>query len=1241
LKPTLSSHFPESRLSIIPFLEYIDFPFFEVWYDDLKYPERSVAALFRTIYAAGKHFAVMTCPTPSFSNYFQSDNPYPEEQVLATAELIATGGWPQLTIGHNITYIQFIQQHPELLPKQQDGEVALIYSLPSAQNYRMRYSRYDYWNDWWGYRPFESIFYLLSDMNNVTFDIVIFGDKEFYPYTPTLEELSKYKALILPNATCLTDEQVDLLLNYVSQGGVLVGVGKIGICDENGFNVITKRAEFISYFNATGDYNSPDSIRIYDYGSGKIVSLSSNIIGAYGYIDNHRKLMKKGYIWHSPYYSEEEKESIWWYKYYYTIGKWIDWFVNALEQAGVKTEISTDFNPLVMNIRYWDPDNNATLFHFINYLYDNRETDTAVDQVNANFTFALRPELQDKPLRITYYTPDKYPEGLTLNYRVEPDGRVRVTIPLLHIWGILKVEEEKPQPSTYQIEESMEWTGSHILDGDIIVSSNLTLRNAVIKILSISGSPVKIEVLNGGSLNILNAVIEPYDEESRYYIVVHEGGSLRIENSTIRGAGLWGPLNYGGIWIESEDTVVLNSRFENCYQYGLFLMEANYTYIRNCTFTGCTEGLMAYWTRFVKVVNCTFTGNSIGLYVKHIHHMKVTNCIFEGNTWFGAIVDRSEFTALENSEFTGSKWGGLSFWTSIFVEVVNCTSHDNGYGYTFRNTPISTVLGSDAYNNLHSGILLRDVNSWSMMPPSALLSYGSITPPVQFGYPANNLPRGDLLPSNVFGGQNGRRTLILYNKIWNNSEGISVSCSNYFNEEVLILNNTIQANDIGVNINYTSSSIIAGNNFIDNTVQVKAFSIDIYFNATSYGNYWSNYTGSGAYQVCNGIYDYQPLAEPNIIGDVLDTTPPNVIILAWSWVDGWDNDGINDYPDITIRIWDDSLLYVDPQYEIGIINLVYPALYSLTPEEPGNPFMSYAIGPPEFSEKLNNVTIEFTADFYGYWIPEYLDESTLQDARFEVYASDIYGHWSRNETEPPHITLVRYGADSFHIEAVVFDSSNLANVMLHYSTDGKTYKDTPMTYNEEYGTYEYTIQEINSENIWFYISATDIYGSKTETPIYTYTVTVEEVSFTLRLKRGWNMFSLPVIPENNRVIAIFKNLSCHYTVYMWNASKKRYVRPETIEPGVGYWILVLENVNITVTGKPLYNIQIQLKKGWNMIGSTIQEANYTIQPKDSIYMNIYSWNPELKKYETETTTKPGKAYWILAYQDCTITIKPS
>ena len=1224
LAPTLSYNGAEGRLSMIPLLTGIDFPFFEIWYDDIQYPERNIAPLFRTIYAAGKHFAAMTCPTPSFSSIFRSDNPYPEEQVLATAELMACGGWPQTTL-HNLTYIRFMQQHPTLLPREQDGAIALIYSLPSAQNFRRVGNR-----EPWGYRPFESIFYLLSDMNNVTFDVVIFGDDEFYPYTPTVEELSKYRALILSNATCLSDDQVNVLLNYVEGGGVLIGIGVIGIYDERGFPVTdVDRLNFASYFNATGGPDDPESIHIYDYGEGKIISLSQEVIDDFIY--GHERLVEFSSVWHDPSYSEEEKAAEWWFNYEWYIGDWIDWFRTALREANVQTDISADLNPLVMFIRYWDPNTNATIFHFINYLYDNEWNDTAIDQENANFTFTLRPELQGKPLRVRYYTPE-IPDGITLNYTIESGNMVKVVIPKLHIWGILRVEEAKEEPSIYLIDSPTELTGNIILDGDMIVASDLVIRDSIIKVSSNSNAPIEIEVLNGSSLRLINATFEPYDEGSSYYIVVHRGASLYMENSTIRGAGVSGPLDSGGVWVEAENTIIINSIFEDCYQYGLFLMEANYTYIRNCTFTGNMEGLMAYWTWYIKVINCTFAENSIGLYAKHTHRLEILNCRFEGNTRFGAMVDRSEFAVLRDSEFAGSEWDGLSFWTSIFVETVNCTSWNNGYGYTFRNTPISTILNSDAYNNTWSGILLRDVNSWNLMPPPTLL-----------GYETENTSRGDQLPSNVIGGWDGRRTLITHNRIWGNHEGISVSCSGYFNEDIFIINNTIQVNDVGIDVNDTSSSIVAGNNFIDNAIQIRASNVDIDFNATGYGNYWSDNPGTDVYEVCDGLYDKHPLTQPNTIVDASDVTPPAVSILQERWIDGWDEDGINDFLELIIRLQDDSSLYTNPQYEIGTVNLIYPAMAEL--EEGGSPICSYALFPPETYNQSNDIIIDFTTDYFAYWVPDYLSPETLHQAHADVYASDIYGHWSRNETEPPHITMVRYENGSLHVEVAVFDLSRIMNVTLHYSTDGQNYQDTSMTYNDEKGTYETRIQTAEPGIIWFYVSATDIYGNYAETPIYTARVRgmPMENQVTIHIHPGWNLIGISLKPNDTSIEAIFgENLrNIQYIYGYYNGSWSYWIRGiqsklSELKPGYGYWVKATENFNITLIGS--IPEELNITDGWNLIALCGNET----MPIDEWISEYPGWKDVFTYTTIEErwlyyirgiggnleTIEPGRGYWL-------------
>ena len=78
------------------------------------------------------------------------------------------------------------------------------------------------------YSSYEGAYYLLSD-SHYPLDVVVFGDGTWFNMTSSLEELSKYKAVVVANATHLTDEQVKLLLDYTSGGGVLVIIGDFAV----------------------------------------------------------------------------------------------------------------------------------------------------------------------------------------------------------------------------------------------------------------------------------------------------------------------------------------------------------------------------------------------------------------------------------------------------------------------------------------------------------------------------------------------------------------------------------------------------------------------------------------------------------------------------------------------------------------------------------------------------------------------------------------------------------------------------------------------------------------------------------------------------------------------------------------------------------------------------------------------------------------------------------------------------
>ncbi len=1047
LKPTLSYHYSEGMMSIVSFLAHIDFPYFEVFYDDIQYPRRTPAPLFRTILAAGKHFAVMTSPTPSFYGDLSPGDTYSERQDLATAEVIAFGGWPQTSL-HNLTYIKLVELHPELLPKKQDGQLALIYSLPSALNLNEYYQE-----EAWGYLPFESAFYLLSDVNEFSFDVVVFGDKEFNPQTPALDELLRYKALILPVATCLSDDQVELLLQYVSKGGIIIGFGPIGLYDENGFPA-RGRQEFTGYFSAA----KPLERVIHSFGKGRIVSLASSFLTEY-YLKRNEL-----YGFYEKQAADGNKRVEWIGK---TIGPLLAWFKETLSLIGVQPDVSTNLNPLVGIVRYWDPSAKAMILHFLNYEYD-LGRDTALTQLNANLSILLRPELRGKILRVRFYSPEN-PHGIELKSFLGENGWLNVVIPELHVWGVLRIEEAKPEEPPHFINTPTEVSGYLRLNSSLIVNSTLTIANATIVFQGGSATNLKIEVLKGGRLEIINSTIRCGDENSRYYIKI-SGGELLMENSVVEGAGKFGLLDQGGVWIRSKEAVLINCTFRDCYQYGVFLMEADYTIVKDCRFLGCPEGMMIYQAHFVKVINCSFSRNSIGLYAKHAYNLEVARCCFEDNEIFGCIIDRSYFPIVRDSFFTGSRWDGLSFWTSIFARTINCTSTDNGIGFAFQNTPVLTLLNSDSVNNRLSGILLREVDMWGCTPPPLMLGYIDmpwISWPEQVPYSL----RGDYLPSQIVMGDVDGRVLITHCNIKGNGNGVTLDRLWGFNGYVRIANNTINNNSVGLILDAVKRVVIVGNNIVDNEIEI--FKANI-ISSTINGNYWGE-------KPREALLDSKPLRAPNEnVEDVSDLNPPLIFLLSKDWE-------TEKYFTLVFKVCDETTLLTNPVDELIWVSLVKPrpiedvnywGWYGIF-----NQTATYKAKLPETLVNPREATIKFQTDFFADLSPE-----ERRFIKYDIYASDIYGNWGVSESKPPHMLPVHVEglAGAAEIYVAVFEQSQLRNITLLYSLgDVKGWNRSAMHYDEKSGLFKAHIKGLPSGKIKFRfkIAASDIYGNKAETEI--------------------------------------------------------------------------------------------------------------------------------------------------------------
>ena len=153
------------------------------------------------------------------------------------------------------------------------------------------------------------------------------------------------------------------------------------------------------------------------------------------------------------------------------------------------------------------------------------------------------------------------------------------------------------------------------------------------------------------------------------------------------------------------------------------------------------------------------------------------------------------------------------------------------------------------------------------------------------------------------------------------------------------------------------------------------------------------------------------------------------------------------------------------------------------------------------------------------------------------------------------------------------------------------------------------------------------------TYIFTISIT-SEVEFTLELRAGWNMVSLPVTPNDTLAASIMDGKG-FFQLVTWSGTG--YVPATSFEAGKGYWLLVLEDVNVTVSGSSVDSLNISLSAGWNMVGGTFDEV-----PADGVFPGFYqlvTWTGT--GYTPATVFEPGRGYWALVLSNTQIELDPN
>jgi hypothetical protein len=165
--------------------------------------------------------------------------------------------------------------------------------------------------------------------------------------------------------------------------------------------------------------------------------------------------------------------------------------------------------------------------------------------------------------------------------------------------------------------------------------------------------------------------------------------------------------------------------------------------------------------------------------------------------------------------------------------------------------------------------------------------------------------------------------------------------------------------------------------------------------------------------------------------------------------------------------------------------------------------------------------------------------------------------------------------------------------------------------------------------------ATQYTWTSEEDTTYTFTITLtSETEFTLELEAGWNMVSLPVVPDDPAASAVMPS-GVFYQLVTWTGTG--YALSTEFEAGRGYWLLVLHDVDVTVSGQPVDSLSLGLSAGWNMVGGTVDEV-----PAIDVFSGFHqlvTWSGT--GYTLATVFEPGRGYWALVLEETQIQLPPT
>jgi hypothetical protein len=126
---------------------------------------------------------------------------------------------------------------------------------------------------------------------------------------------------------------------------------------------------------------------------------------------------------------------------------------------------------------------------------------------------------------------------------------------------------------------------------------------------------------------------------------------------------------------------------------------------------------------------------------------------------------------------------------------------------------------------------------------------------------------------------------------------------------------------------------------------------------------------------------------------------------------------------------------------------------------------------------------------------------------------------------------------------------------------------------------------------------------------------------------AWYLLSLPVIPANKSVSALFPAATA---AFGWDFINQTYVAVTSLEPERAYWLLMPQAATVQVCGAPLKSYtHTYTTPGWDLTGSVVQTSPLSANPTGSV-LAMFRWDSPIQLYVaiTPNQVEPQQGYWI-------------